>query len=61
MLCGDVEGWDGVGVGGSLKKGWIYVCIWLNDFIVQYKLTQHCKTFIFQKKKKSEGESVIQD
>ena len=27
VLCGDLDGWDGVGVGGRLKRDGIYVYI----------------------------------
>ena len=29
MLCNDLEGWDGGGVGGMLNREGIYVYIWL--------------------------------
>ena len=46
------EGWDG-GVGRRLKrKGiYIYIYIYLTHFIVQQKLTRHCKAIIHQFKK----------
>ena len=43
MLNDDVDTWDGVGVEGRFKKERIYVGIWLIHFIVQQKVTQHCK------------------
>ena len=46
VLCGDLEVWIGVGVGGRLRRKWIKVCIWLIHFIVQKKLTQHFKALI---------------
>ena len=54
MLCGDLEG--GLGADGKgIQEGWIYVCIWLIYFIVQRKLTHHCKATIPQLERK-EGE-----
>ena len=40
---------EGVG-GGRSKREEIYVYIQLIHFIVQQKLTQHCKAIIFQLK-----------
>ena len=48
VLCGDLEGRDGVGVGGRLKRRGIYVYIQQIHFVVQQKLTQHCKAIIVQ-------------
>ena len=39
------DGWDGV-VGGRSKKEGLYVCIYLIHFIVQQKLTKHCKAIM---------------
>ena len=47
MLCDDLEGWDG-GVEGRLKRKGIYVYIQQIHFVVQQKLTQHCKAIIVQ-------------
>ena len=44
MLCDDLDGWNG-GQGRSKKEG-VYVYIELTHFIVQQKLTQHCKATI---------------
>ena len=41
-------------IGGKSKKEGIYVYIWLIHFILQQKLTQHCKATILQLKKKKE-------
>ena len=46
MFCGDLEGWDEGGVEGRFKREGIYVYIQLIHFIVQQKLTPHCKTTI---------------
>ena len=32
----------------NVLKGVIYVYVWLINFAVQQKLTQHCKATIFQ-------------
>ena len=54
VLCGDLE--RGLGADGKgIQEGWIYVCIWLIYFIVQQKLTHHCKATIPQLERK-EGE-----
>ena len=50
MLCDDLDGWDGGGVGGVSPREGIYVYIWLIHFAVQQKLTQHCKATIKEKK-----------
>ena len=49
MLCDDLEGWSGR-VGGRFKREGMYVYIWLIHDAVQQKLTEHCKTVIFQLK-----------
>ena len=41
-----------VGVGGRCKREGLYVCLQLIHFIVQQKLTQHCKKKCFNKKNK---------
>ena len=46
MFCGDLEGWDEGGVEGRFNGEGINVYIQLIHFIVQQKLTQHCKTTI---------------
>ena len=38
--------------GGRLKREWIYMYIEPTHFVVQHKLTQHCKAIILQLKKK---------
>ena len=35
-------------MGIESKKEWIYVYVYLIHFAVQQKLTQHCKSTIFQ-------------
>ena len=52
VLCDDLEGWDTEG-GSEAQEGGdmgIYVYIQLIHFVVQQKLTQHCKAFILQKR-----------
>ena len=34
MLCGGLDGWDGVEVGGRSKREVIHVYIWLVHFLV---------------------------
>ena len=40
-------------IGKESEKGWIYVYAQLNHFAVHLKLTQHCKSTIFQYKIKT--------
>ena len=47
MLCKDLGRWDG-GVGRRSRREGIYVYVELIHFIVQQKLTQHCKAIILQ-------------
>ena len=50
MLCDHLEGWDGEG-GREMQQGGdmgIYVCIQLIHFVIQKKVTQHCKAIILQ-------------
>ena len=54
MLCGDLDGWDGVGwEGGPKGRKYTHTHTQLIHFIVQQKLTQHCKATILQFKKKT--------
>ena len=50
MLCDDLEGWGREGGREAQERGdiGIYVYIWLIHFVVQQKLTQHCKAIILQ-------------
>ena len=50
VLSGDLEGWD-KGVGGRSEREGTYVYLKLIHFIVQQKLTQHCKETIPQLQK----------
>ena len=50
MLYDDLEGWDREG-GREAQEGGdmgIYVYVWLIQFVVQQKLTQHCEAIILQ-------------
>ena len=50
VLCNHLEGWDKEG-GRETQEGGdmgIYVCILLIHFVIQQKLTQHCKAIILQ-------------
>ena len=51
MLCDDLDGWDGGGPGmvGRSRRERICAYIRLIHFLVQQKLTQHCKTSINSK------------
>ena len=51
-LRGHLEGWGGGG-GRRFRREGKYVYRWLIDFIVQQKLTQHCKAIILQFKNKT--------
>ena len=62
MLCDHLEGWDREG-GRETQEGGdmgIYVYISLTHFLVQQKLTQHCKAIILQLKKKKVKELLKQ-
>ena len=52
VLCYNLEGWDGVELGGgSGGKG--HMCnLWLIHAVVWQKPTQYCKAIILQLKKK---------
>ena len=49
MLCDDLDGWDR-GMGGRFKRESIYVYIKLFNFVVQQKLTHHCKAITLREK-----------
>ena len=56
MLCDDLDRRDGVeGWGGRSKREETHVYIQLIHFIVQQKLTEHCKAIILQLKKEKEN------
>ena len=52
MLCDDLEGWDREGQREAQEGGdmVVYAYIQLIHFVVQQKLTQHCKAMILQKR-----------
>ena len=48
--CDHLEGWDSEG-GRETQEGGdmgIYVYVWLIHFVIQWKLTHHCKAIILQ-------------
>ena len=50
VLCDHLEGWDRDG-GREMQEGGdmgIYVYIYLIHFVIQQKLTNHCKAIILQ-------------
>ena len=50
VLCDHLEGWDRDG-GREMQEGGdmgIYVYIYLIHFVIQQKLTHHCKAIILQ-------------
>ena len=59
MLCDDLVGWDREG-GREAQEGGdmgIYVYIQLIHFVIQQKLTQHCKAIILQKRLKQKNKT----
>jgi len=46
MLCDNIEGWDEVGSGREIQKGWDYVYLWLIHVDVWQKPTQYSKAII---------------
>ena len=48
MLCDNLEGRDGVRVGGRLKKEGMYAYLRLIHVVVWQKPTQHCKAATLQ-------------
>ena len=60
MLCDHLEVWDGEGGRETQEGGYmeIYVYIYLIHFVIQQKLTHHCKAIILHKdvkKKRKQG------
>ena len=50
MLCDHLEGWDRED-GREMQEGGdmgISVCVWLIHFVIQQKLTHHCKAIILE-------------
>ena len=50
MLCDNLEGKDGVGVGERFKREGIFVYLWMIYVSVQQKPTQRWKAVILQLK-----------
>ena len=50
VLCNNLDGWEGVGVGGRLKREGTYVYLWLIHVVLRQKPTQYCKATTFQLK-----------
>ena len=46
MLCDNLEGKMGWGVGGMLKRDGTHAYLWLIHAVVQQRPTQHCKASI---------------
>ena len=46
----NLEGWDGMGSGGRLKRKGTHVYLWLIHVDVWQKPTQHCKAILFHSK-----------
>ena len=42
VLCDNLEGWDGVGVGRGFKGEGAHVYLWLVHAVVWQKPAQHC-------------------
>ena len=59
VLCDDVDGWDGHGVGGRLKAGNICILIADSHCHKQQKPTQHCKAVILQLKINFKNKSLL--
>ena len=49
VLCDYLDGWDVGQVAGRSQRKGIYLYVWLIHFVVQQKLTQHCKAIILQR------------
>ena len=52
MLCDHLEGWDGEG-GRETQEGsdmGIYVYLYLIHFVIQQKVTHHCRVIILQQR-----------
>ena len=58
MLCDDLEGWDGSGGRGRLKREGICIHTEPIHVVVQQKLMQHCKAIILQLKNKLKNTTV---
>ena len=59
MFCNELDGWDERGLEGRFKREGIYVCEEMTHFVVQQKLTWHCKATMPQLKIKKEKASQV--
>ena len=59
MLCDNLEGWDGIGVGERFNREGKYVYLWLIHVDVWQKPTQHCKAIILQLKIKEKEKKCL--
>ena len=50
VLCDNLEGWDGVGVGGKFKREGTCVYLWLIHADICQRATQNCKAIFLQLK-----------
>ena len=50
MFYDNLEGWDGVGIGGRFKREGTCVNLWLIHVVVWQKQAQYCKAIICQLK-----------
>ena len=50
MLCDHLDGWDGEGGGETQEGGDVGMCVyvWLIHFVVEQRLTHHCKAIVHQ-------------
>ena len=51
VLCDNLEGWDGVGVGGRLRREGTHVYLWLIHVDMWQKPAKHCKAIVLQLRK----------
>ena len=52
VLCVNLEGWNGEGCWGGIKKEGMHVCLWPVHADVWQKPSQYCKAIILHVKKK---------
>ena len=56
MLCGNLEGWDGLGGGRELRREGTYVYLWLIHVDVRQRPIQYCKAIVLQLKKRNRSQ-----
>ena len=63
MLCDNLEGWDGggMGVGGRSKRQENYVYSWLIYTVVEQNPIPHCKALILHLKINKKGANIKED